>query len=432
MPSDPSEAAIFARLKHFFNRCKPDEPVPASDEDHFYIDFDALRLRGERCVDTLASTIALADGATCQLFTGFSGSGKSSELLRLRARLEQQQYLVVYIDALDILELQKPIEYPEVLTHIGLSVDAAITGLVKAGKATSWARSFGQELNSFLGADIRVAKIEANTGGAGLGVELRHNDIFRRSLRDAARSHRHQFLSQAGDFFADADRLLLRHGYAGLVVIFDSLEKIGDLPELQEPARRMFLGEHEALRLPAVNMLYTVPVRLVFSSAGPVLGQLYDGEPQVLPMVKVRDRASGAPVEQGHQALRQLLARRVDFDEVFGGNEALVARLVDNSGGYIRDLLRLTQYSLQGAGSLPVREEDVSQAISKLRRSYVRAYSTDYEDLLRYIHEHRPELVPAPLSTHIENVVVTHLTMVYGNEKDWYDIHPLVRDLVQR
>lgn len=28
--------------------------------------------------------------------------------------------------------------------------------------------------------------------------------------------------------------------------------------------------------------------------------------------------------------------------------------------------------------------------------------------------------------------VVTHLTMVYGNDKDWYDVHPLIRDLVQR
>lgn len=432
MTSDASEVAAFARLKHFFNRCKPDEPVPASDEHHFYVDFDALHLRGERCVDTLASTIALDDNPTCQLFTGFSGSGKSSELLRLRARLEQQQYLVVYIDALDVLELQKTIEYPEVITHIGLAIDAAMTTLVKAGKATAWARSFGQEIKSLLGSDVKVSKVEAKTGGAGLGLELRHNDIFRQSLREAAKGHRHQFLSQAGDFFADAERLLLRNGYAGLVVIFDSLEKIGDLPELQDPVRRMFLGEHEALRLPAVNMLYTVPVRLVFSSAGPLLGQLYDGEPQVLPMVKVRDRASGAPMAQGHQALRQLLARRVDFDEVFAGDEALVARLVDNSGGYIRDLLRLTQYSLQGAGSLPVREEHVSQAIAKLRRSYVRAYSTSFDDLLRYIHEHRPELVPAPLNARLEDVVVTHLTMVYGNEKDWYDVHPLIRDLVQR
>ena len=432
MPSDASDAAAFARLKHFFNRCKPDEPVPANDTDHFYVDFDSERLRGERCVDTLASTIALDDGATCQLFTGFSGSGKSSELLRLRARLEQQQYLVVYIDALDVLELQKPIEYPEVLTQIGLSVDAAINGLAKAGKALTWARDFGQEIKALLLSDVEVSEIKADVAGAGLGVALRHNDVFRRSLREAARNHRHQFLSQAAAFFEDAERLLLAQGYAGLVVIFDSLEKIGDLAELQEPARRMFLGEHEALRLPAINVLYTVPVRLVFSTAGPELGQLYDGEPQVLPMVKVVDRSSGAPLELGQRALRQVLERRVDFDEVFAGDEALVEKLVEHSGGYIRDLLRLTQYSLQGAGSLPVREEHVSQAIAKLRRSYVRAYSTAYEELLRHIHEQRPELIPEPLRKHLEDVVVTHLTMVYGNDVDWYDVHPLVRDLVRR
>lgn len=432
MPSDASDAAGFARLKYFFNRCKPDEPVPANDEEHFYVDFDAERLRGERCVDTLASTIALDDGPTCQLFTGFSGSGKSSELLRLRARLEQQHYLVVYIDALDVLELQKPIEYPEVLTHIGLAVDAAISALVEAGKARTWARNFGQEIKALLLSDVKVSEVKADVPGAGLGVQLRHNDLFRRSLREAARDHRHQFLSQAAAFFEDAERLLLEHGHAGLVVIFDSLEKIGDLAELQEPARRMFLGEHEALRLPAINVLYTVPVRLVFSSAGPELGQLYDGEPQVLPMVKVADRSSGEPLARGQRAMRQVLERRLDFDEVFDGDESLVTRLVDHSGGYIRDLLRLTQYSLQGAGALPVREEHVTQAIAKLRRSYVRAYSTAYEDLLRHIHDHRPELVPEPLREHLEDVVVTHLTMVYGNDVDWYDVHPLIRDLVRR
>ena len=62
-------------LRHYFNRCKPEVPVPAGDPDHWYVDFDEQELRGERCIDTVASTIELAERPTCQLFTGFSGSG---------------------------------------------------------------------------------------------------------------------------------------------------------------------------------------------------------------------------------------------------------------------------------------------------------------------------------------------------------------------
>lgn len=427
MPTD-----AFARLKHYFNRCKPDEPVSADDDERFYVDLDAEHLRGERCVDTLASRIALDDGATCQLFTGFSGSGKSSELFRLRARLEGQGYLVVYVDALDVLELQKPIEYPEVLIQMGLAVDAAMAEVRGEGAAASWTRDFAREIKALLLSDVEIGAAKVDVAGTKLGVELRHNDVFRRELRRAASNHRHQFLEQAKRFFEDADRRLITLGYAGLVVIFDSLEKVGDLDELQQPARQMFLGEHEALRIPAINVLYTVPVRLVFSSAGPELGQLYDGEPQVLPMVKMREQVSGKPLESGRRAMRAVLERRLDFEEVFGGDESLVEQLVARSGGYIRDLLRMAQYSLQGAGALPVGPEHVRQAIAKLRRSYVRAYRTEYHELLRHLHEVRAEVVPGPLREHLEDVVVTHLAMVYGNDVDWYDVHPLVRDLVER
>ncbi len=67
------------RLKYFYNRCDPARPIKAEDPEKFYVDFDAQGLRGDPCIDTLCKRIELYDHPTCQLFTGFSGSGKSTE-----------------------------------------------------------------------------------------------------------------------------------------------------------------------------------------------------------------------------------------------------------------------------------------------------------------------------------------------------------------
>jgi len=219
------------------------------------------------------------------------------------------------------------------------------------------------------------------------------------------------------------------------IPILDDLEKLSETGEVQAAAQAMFLNHADALRTPAVHLVYTVPVRLVFSGAAPELGKHYDGEPQVLPMVKLRERATGEPLLKGHQALRTVLERRLDVAEVFGDDTRLIDRLVASSGGYIRDLLRLVQYSLQIAtqhdAKLPVREEHVANAIAKLRRSYVKAYSTAYQPLMKHIEEHRPEVVPEELSAHLADVLAGHMVMVYGNDVDWYDIHPLLHDLVR-
>jgi len=44
--------------------------------------------------------IQLADVQTMQLFSGFSGSGKPTELFRLRRNQREQGYVVLYADAL--------------------------------------------------------------------------------------------------------------------------------------------------------------------------------------------------------------------------------------------------------------------------------------------------------------------------------------------
>ena len=421
------------RLRYFFNRCKPEAPIPADDPENWYVDFDTKGLRGERCIDALFSTIDLAEEPTYQLFTGFPGSGKTSELYRLVQRLERDDYFVVYADALESIDIHNEVAYSDVLIALGLAVDRALDTANQRGSAWKWGRRFGTEVQKFFSSDVKLKSFTDTEGSSKFGLMLKENPSFRLALRAAANNHRHQFLAEVRTFFAAADTDARRNGFeGGLVVILDNLEKLTDAEKVQQSARTLFLHVPDALKAPGVHLVYTVPARLVFSKSGARLGTIYDNEPMVLPMVKNRDRKTGDSFEEGRKALRDLLLRRLELEEVFDSNLDAVNSLVDSSGGYTRDLLRLARYALQSAGQLPITQTHVEAAIAKLKKSYIHGYSTADEELLLYIDKYRPSIIREEHKAQLEDVMTSHFAMIYGNAVNWYDLHPLVGELLHK
>ena len=94
-------------LSRFFKAANPALPLDiAKPEDaKYYINFASVR--GGRVIDELKRTIVLLspDDPTCQLFTGHIGCGKSTELMRLKKELEDQDFYVVYFESSQDLDL---------------------------------------------------------------------------------------------------------------------------------------------------------------------------------------------------------------------------------------------------------------------------------------------------------------------------------------
>ena len=75
--------------------CNPSFSICLQKEENYYIDLAAAR--GENVVKRMRRAIALSSNKpTYQLFSGQVGSGKSTELLRLKFELEQQGFAVIY------------------------------------------------------------------------------------------------------------------------------------------------------------------------------------------------------------------------------------------------------------------------------------------------------------------------------------------------
>jgi hypothetical protein len=197
---------------------------------------------------------------------------------------------------------------------------------------------------------------------------------------------------------------------------------------MESALEAIFLSHHDLLRIPC-HVVYTFPVWLRFRSTP--LGAGYSREPLILPMVKIRELA-GAPFRPGIDKLLALVNQRLrptDPTLVFGPDpESLLRPLIDASGGYPRDLLRMIR-SLLMDHELPLRAEDIAQVISDLKRSYHNTVLGTYAALLAEVARTHalPNTNAADLAL-FSHLFEHFLIFAYHNGEEWFDVHPLIRD----
>ncbi len=79
-------------LKELYRRCDPREPLKPDDSRYQPI------YSGGHCEDPVArlrTRVEFAEIESLQLFSGFNGSGKTTELFRLRRDLEKEGAIVL-------------------------------------------------------------------------------------------------------------------------------------------------------------------------------------------------------------------------------------------------------------------------------------------------------------------------------------------------
>src|SRR5687767_15921346 len=110
-------------LRKLYNACNPEEALDPDDPRNVDIDAGSNdgHVRGDNWVRRLAREIELSgDTPVCKYFTGLPGSGKSTELRRLAARLRSKQQdranlLPVIIDAEETLDITAEIDIPDIM-----------------------------------------------------------------------------------------------------------------------------------------------------------------------------------------------------------------------------------------------------------------------------------------------------------------------------
>ncbi|PRQ10188.1 hypothetical protein [Enhygromyxa salina] len=436
-------------LREWMNACDPKAPIPPSDPR--FVDFyrfafegEELSLRGEdpdAGLATLADAIELAGDTSCQLFSGFSGTGKSSELLGLKQELEAKGYLVLLADASEYLNLRHPLTITDLLVVVAAAFGDVANERIGAdlGKA-----GYLRRVLDVVRQDVELDGLKLPTGIGDLRLAINTNQPFWTKARE-------RLAVSIGRLRADA------HGYVeeivtklrvqepaarGVVFIFDSLEKIRSArPEefgaVIQSIVEVFVNQAELLRFPC-HVVYTMPpyVRQL------ELGTLYTQVSEVLPAIRVHERqritlATGsersvpARYAPGIEALCEVVRRRIPVERVFGDDDALLRELVAYSGGHVRLLLTFVRDALLKIKrtGLPIAALSIKQVLQRHREDAERNLWRERLPILRDVLAHG-ELPGMPLAQLpvLASVLDDYTVLCYRNGDGWYDVHPLVRE----
>lgn len=404
-----------------------------------YVDLNVGRgFEGPDPVAQLQRTIRWTEGATAQLFSGFRGTGKTTELQRLRRELtaDGAPFVVLYVNANSYLNLSTPIDVSDFLMAVAGGVDEALRASDKLAERPSTESVWTRFAHFMRKTQVDLNELGLSTGPELAGVTLKANlkadPTFKQRLQRQMAGHLGALTDEVHGFIQECVERV-RSGWGPdwqLVVLFDSLEQLrganANETEVADSAVTVFQTHAEKLHLPGVHVVYTVPPWLKIRA--PAVASMFHESAQI-PCVKVRE-PDGAPFQPGLDALTALVERRMPaWPQVFG-ERAVIEQLALDSGGYLRDLLRLMQGVLrQCAGQpLPAGPALVARARADVRNSYLPLTVEDARWLVNIADTHEIDLSDTARLGKLARLYDNLLVMTYRNGKEWVNAHPLVID----
>lgn len=426
-------------LRNAMNACFFQTGLEADDPRR--VDLHALGVRGSGYdpITRLQTVIQTADEPTQQLFSGFMGSGKSTELKKLAANLKREGYSPVLVDCEEYLNLYVPPRVNDLLATAATGVDRFIKENCQ-GRITDSFKSYWDRFRSFLGSEIKIEGMTIEVPLAGdLELKLKQDVSFKTKLYSHLEQNgRLSDLAQQCHIFLEESVAVVSQacaGNQGLVIIVDSFEKVrGEFlhaEDMRQAVETIFVRDWRWLRLPC-HVIYTVPPWLTFFEfgAGAELGRVC-----VLPMCRLMDQYSGTRVPEGFAAMRQILEKRMAMGQIFADLSPL-DDLIESSGGYPRDFLRMMQevllIAIMERIAPPIPSADLSRLVTEVIRTQIEVYDKPIydEDLPLLLEVARTHDVPRAKRTQafrIAELFDHHFVLGYRNGREWYDLHPLVR-----
>ncbi|WP_413167027.1 P-loop NTPase fold protein [Capilliphycus salinus ALCB114379] len=436
-------------LRKFFRASNPAKTLNFGtiEDRQYYIDFSEVR--GGKLIEQIARTITRLspDNPTCQLFTGHIGSGKSTELLRLKAELEEQEFHVVYFESSKDLDMAD-VDITDILLAIARQVSESIEQLQIRLQPTGF-KALLEGLANVLQAEIDIqadlpglGNVSANTSGEfslslGIGkitAKARDSRDLRTRLRQYLEPRTNTILQAINqELLEPSIEQLKQQGKQGLVVIIDNLDRIinSKTPTGRPQPEYLFIDRGDQLNQLSCHVVYTIPLGLIFSNDLGRLTNRFGGDPKTLPMVPVRFQDE-TPCDEGIELLRQMVMARsfpeVKLDEysslisqVFDDSQTL-DRLCMMSGGHVRTLLVLLYSCLQKEDP-PLSREALEDVILQRRHQLLLAIEADEWEMLRQVGKTKKLSGLTDYQTLLRSLWVFE----YRYRKDfWFDVNPIL------
>ena len=408
-----------------------------AEDRPYYIDFAPVR--GGKIIEVLGRTIARIspDDPTCQLFTGHIGSGKSTELFRLKDELEQQGFYVVYFESSRDLDMAD-IDITDILLTIVRQVSTSLEAIDIHLRPGYFATLF-EEVADFLQMPLDLSLgAELSLGIGKITAKTREAPKLRSQLRQYLEPRASSILQSINEeILARANEQLKQRGNKGLVLIVDNLDRVDarPMPSGRSQQEYLFIDRGESLRKLNCHVVYTIPSALMFSNGYEALKNRLGGgiAPKVLPMVSVQNR-DGSDNEQGMQLMRQMALARAFPEIALEQRDRLIPTLFDSpetldrlcrvSGGHVRNFLALLYAYIQREDP-PFLRNSLEGVIQNYREDLILSLDDGEWDLLLQVVKQQSLRGEAKYHTLLRSMFVFEYRDRRGR---WFGINPVLSE----
>jgi hypothetical protein len=434
-------------IADLYRALDPLRPLEGS-EDALYVDWQ--RELDPNATDTKSRLVrafvrsASPDRPITRLLTGHKGSGKTTELNRVRRQLEEggdgKRIFVSTLFAqrwLDLEDLQPEDLVLQIVRQ--LVADLADAGMPLGQKRFSeFFRSLWETTRS-----IRPDKAEINMQPLKFSFALHDFPTSRNEFREVLRGQLPNVFDLVNKELIPAARKHVKKkgNYDDILLIVDDLDKIpqkilGDGRVTNH--ENLFLDNAATLRAITCSLLLTIPIELAYSPAQGRLRDDYGASITTVPLISIADQ-EGNPNLVGEDAMIEILGRRArsacSGDSVETSKAAarifadddLLRRIVRLSGGHVRGLLVLVTELLDWVETLPITGTTVDRYVPRAAKDLARALSQSDRDLLKDLNNKGEP----PENPRFWDLVRNHYVFAYesGDEEYWYGLNPLLREI---
>ncbi len=410
-----------------------------------YVNLDLLPLQGQKELekfrvtygeDVLAELEQLIEDDDSRdrktIFAGHRGCGKSTLLSEFGRRCEKGNYFVVLFSIANTIEMSD-------VNHINILFAIAVSLMAKAEvESVKISPSLRQSL-----LDWFAAKTQTVTTGAKVEGETKFSFPLIQNKLKAEASVRNElkreFERNVSDLVAKINIIAAAIENATgkqVLVIIDDLDKL-DLATVREVYR-----EHiKALFLPGFRIIYTTPIASLRD--GPLRATMIsETDDQIVEMKvaklfkKVESRAdTPEPIAENRQKLCDVLDKRIGPQLM---EPEIAEAIVLKSGGVLRELIRLANKCCriclrqvrraEDPAAVVINQAVFDQAVQDMRLDFEAPLGkADYEILQATYKSFEPE--DPKVQAFLDLLHGLHI-LEYRNGQIWYDLHPVVTDLL--
>lgn len=421
------------------------EPLNEDNYDDYYVVTE--KGRGEDPISGLIKSLQKMKTANRKiLVAGFGGCGKSTELFRLKRKLDDDFMVRIFsvmkeldpnnltISEILITVMKDLIEFVhENYKDLRLSDD-----LIK--NLENWTKTiyteeikykyFEKEFKAGLNLEVGFGKI-LNIFTK-LGLDFNAGRKFQEITKKEIEQTLTELIINCNLLVDEIKSQLYKINKQNIIFVIEDLEKVA-----LKVAMDLFFNYSKQLTGISCCFIYTFPISLVFNQKYNVIINNFD-ENIVLPMIKTHDK-QGRDYEPGIQDIRDIIFRRVDKEkDLFA--PGLLDKFIRMSGGCLKDLFRMLLLAAGNAvekNRSQIQQPDFEYSLNRLKNNYYNTISYNeetgmttedyYEILIECCNstDKRPEDRKGLMD-------LKHNLCILGyNGEQWYDVHPVVKELLR-